>query len=317
MAAIRRAMKWQEPADTITARDWLAQFTRDERILGIFQSLTAAMQTINLHEQPAGSFVRFLKWSSQARGFGHPPGGFLALMESLAGVIKAKGGDVWTGCAARKILVDRWTARGIVVAQGREEIAVEANVVVSDAGPGPTVDLAGRENFDKSYLVQLQESVRPIPLVWISISSDRPLMEGAGPFFVTGAPRVNALYSPTAICPEVAPPGKHLVQSGGAPPSSSAPFNAREEIALNLQDLKEILPGLDRHGEVLLAQTFSGGWPACRTWPGYEMPVMTPVENLYNVGDGVCPPGMSGSAGSAQSARLVVADIKKRFPRGS
>jgi hypothetical protein len=36
------------------------------------------------------------------------------------------------------------------------------------------------------------------------------------------------------------------------------------------------------------------------------------VENLYNVGDGVAPLVPLGLPGCAESARIVVADIKQR-----
>jgi hypothetical protein len=41
-------------------------------------------------------------------------------------------------------------------------------------------------------------------------------------------------------------------------------------------------------------------------WPGYMMPVDTPVAGLFNVGDGCTPPGTIGTEGSAASARAVV-----------
>jgi hypothetical protein len=70
-------------------------------------------------------------------------------------------------------------------------------------------------------------------------------------------------------------------------------------------------------GELLSAHNFTGNWPFLRAWPGYYLPRKTPVEHLYDVGDATVPPGEVMGSGSAESARLIVEDIKKRIPLGS
>jgi len=45
------------------------------------------------------------------------------------------------------------------------------------------------------------------------------------------------------------------------------------------------------------------------TCPGIVCPVTTPVENLWNVGDGCTPPGTIGTEGAASSAREVAKQI--------
>lgn len=55
-------------------------------------------------------------------------------------------------------------------------------------------------------------------------------------------------------------------------------------------------------------------WRAC-PWPGCELPQKTPIENLYNVGDGVKVSGWIGLEASAQTGRLVAEDIQARFRR--
>jgi phytoene dehydrogenase-like protein len=46
-----------------------------------------------------------------------------------------------------------------------------------------------------------------------------------------------------------------------------------------------------------------------RRWPGYPMPTKTPIENLYNVGDGCMPPGTVGIEACALSAKSVARQI--------
>ena len=122
--------------------------------------------------------------------------------------------------------------------------------------------------------------------------------------------------TPTIECPDFAPEGKHLYVSGGAPLNTTEPFDLKEEIDLNIQDLKEILPGFEEHAEILMTSCYRNDWPAFRTLPGESLPVRTPIENLYNTGDANAPKGMAGSIGAAESARIIAEDIKTRRESG-
>lgn len=129
--------------------------------------------------------------------------------------------------------------------------------------------------------------------------------------------RLAGICCPTNLCPELAPPGKSQLEGWAAPKSCSGPFNRKEEIELVIQDLRENLPGFDKYAEVLTVKTVGGGdWPAVRSWPGYMMPQATPVDNLYNVGDAVTPEGYLGAPGPAQSARIVMEEVKSRIKPG-
>jgi len=98
----------------------------------------------------------------------------------------------------------------VVVEKEGKEIEIIAPVIVNDTGPKRMVELVGDENFDRGYLMQLRESLRPVPVIWIWVASDRPPVDFFGPLVVTDARRVNAIFSPSAICSEVASAGKSL-----------------------------------------------------------------------------------------------------------
>lgn len=315
MDALRKAMSWYEPSYSISFRAWLKQFTLNPRIHGLFQGLIASMHTINSDELPAGEMIRYLKTMAPIRKFGYPPGGFISIMEALAKKVKDCGGQVRVRTRVKKIASEKGRIKGVFVIKDGKETEVGARVVISNAGPRLTVELAGRENFDKAYLKHLYESPGPSPLIWITLASERPLIENTGTLIPTEARRINLLHCPTLTCPEVAPRGKHFLDAGGAPLSSSAPFNILKEIELNLQDLKELLPHFDK-AEILAMRTYHGAWPAYRAWPGHDMPQRTSIENLYNVGDGAKPSGWAGMPASAESARIVIEDVKKRIRPG-
>ena len=317
MAAVERSISWQEPSVFISLRDWLLQYTHNELVLRIFQTICVGHLGANLHEVPATEFFRYFKHPVVTQIRGYAPEGNVAIMDSLADAIRDRGGEFWTRCRARRILVKDQAARGLIVEREGEEVDVRARAVVSNAGPRRTVELAGSENFDKGYLREVKERLKPGShiLLYVTMPSDQPL---PARLYLTDTRRLFAIRCMTALCPELAPPGKHLIFASGLPSSSLPPINFKLETELCLQDLRESIPGFDRYAEVLYVHCFRGGsdWPLYHSYSGYDLPQKTSVVNLYNVGDGVKPPGWIGLEACAESARLVVADIRERIEPG-
>jgi phytoene dehydrogenase-like protein len=236
----------------------------------------------------------------------------MKLMESLAKVVREKGGDVRTRCRAKRIIVTNGRATGVIAETDGSEIEITAEVVISNVGPKKTVELAGSENFDKGYLKEMRETLRPAPIIMIALACDRPLTEHPM-IIVTDARRVNCIICPTLACPELAPKGKHLLEVGCAPESSIGPINFKKEMEFIMQDIRENLPDFDRYAKILLARRHYADWPGSHTWSGYDLPQKTPVENLYNVGDGVKPSGFTGTSASALSGRIVAEEVRRRI----
>ena len=76
-------------------------------------------------------------------------------------------------------------------------------------------------------------------------------------------------------------------------------------------DLRDLIPDFEKRARVLLAGCYQGDWPGMHAWPGRDLPNRTPIENLYNVGDGVKRPGMTALPGVVASAVHVVQDVLK------
>jgi len=310
MAALRRAFAWSEPSGSISVRDWLLQYTQNDKVLAIFRGLTT-YQCVNFRDMPAGEFMRQLKLGGGATA-GAPPQGFLELMKQLVKSIEAKGGQVWTGCRVRHIIVEDGGTKGIVVGREGDQLEITANAVISDAGPQQTMELSGNENFDKGYLKELREKVRPLSYIGLAISSDRPLVDFRGVMFFPEGRRQVSVMCTSLVYPEYAPPRKHLLQAWAAPDSSFLPLDPAKEIDMVVQDLREAIPRFDREAEILHVSYWQKDWPMYRALPG-AISQKTPIENLYNVGDGVAPLVPLGLPGCAQSARMVVDDIKQRI----
>ena len=95
--------------------------------------------------------------------------------------------------------------------------------------------------------------------------------------------------------------------------SSVPPLDRKREMELCMQDLECLIPDFEKRARILRAGFYHGRWPGMHSWPGKDLPQKTPIENLYNVGDGVKPAGTTGLPGAAASALAVVEDIEMRM----
>jgi phytoene desaturase len=316
--AMRRADTWEKPSNEITLRDWLLQYTSNENVHALFQNVCAAFIIANAHEASAQEFFDIRTGMMRSYGAAcFPLGGSIKLMESLAAVIRSRGGDVWTRSPASNILVSDQKTRGVVVDTPKGEVEITANAVISNAGPKRTVEMAGREHFDKGFLSEV-DSMRPSFQMWIATISDRPLYDW--PMITTlKTRRMINMMIPSMVIPGLAPEGKHIHYSISGPAEQSGHWNMKEEVDLHIQDLKDNVPLFSTHGEVLHVGCYHGGWPTITNTPfaGYQpMKQKTPIENLYQVGEAVGPRGwMGGTPGCALTARLVVDEIMKRAER--
>jgi phytoene dehydrogenase-like protein len=317
LSALKRAMTWDEPSAKMTIGEWIGQYTHNRKILDLWWGMSTAFLGENLEEAPANEFFSALKaGSGEKRELGIPPQGLGPLNEDLADYIKQKKGTIWTGCRAKQILVEDELVKGVMIQKGTEEIEIQARAVISNVGPAGTVRLAGKDHFSVGYLRELREKIRPMPVVSIHSAADRPFTDYQGVLIISGSRKINFTLCPTNLCPEHAPRNKHLLVTFGAPESALLPVDWKKEIELNIQDIKDHFPEFNRSGKILMAQVWRGEWPGMRSWPGYMVSQKTPVELLYNVGDGVVPQGMYGSFGAAASAKIVVEDLAMRIRPG-
>ena len=307
MSVLKRALWWYEPPDTISFDDWLAQFTRNKTMHNLFQCMVAAWAGANSWELTAGQWFRILKGMTVG---GKPfilKNGVKDITDALGKVIRDNKGEIFTKTAAKRIIIEDTTARGVIAEREGGKLEIEAKVVISNVGPKMTIRLGGEDNFDRAYLKEVVERVRAAAGIDYMITSDRPLLEPSTVLFTADTQRLECFVS------ERTADGKYILRTASVPESTIL-YSPKKEYEIFLQDLKETFPDFERcGGRILIARNFYGDWPFYRTWPGDCIGTKTSVENLYNVGDGVIPEGWVGGSGAAESARVVVEDIQARL----
>jgi len=155
-----------------------------------------------------------------------------------------------------------------------------------------------------------------VALLWLlqrqATVSDEPLFPHRASFLAAGLRRIVTGVPLTNICPEWAPDGRHIIGFDGTPKSCLAKMDVADERRANVEDVYSLFPDLEaRGGRVLDVQLRDIDDPdvVARSWPGYQVPVETPLPNLYNVGDACAPDGFIATPAAAMSARLAVERI--------
>lgn len=309
--AIREGLRTPPEELAGSFRDWLGRHTRNEAVLGLFQGFCAALMGTSLHEIPAAEFFRFLGGSSKGSRFGLAAHGNGSLMEALAGGIQERGGEILRSARCSAIVTENGAVRGVeYTVSGGTTGRVRADCVVSNLGPRATMALAEDETlFAGPWRERLEAHPWDAPIVHFSFLLDRPLLEDLDGSLVFGNTR-NLIYLeiPSNISPHIAPGGGALHTAYGAPADARV-RDLRDDAENTLRELEENFPGVRERARFLVRARHSGPSPGMHRWPGYMMPVETPVTNLYNVGDGATPPGTIGTEGSAASAREAVRRI--------
>jgi phytoene desaturase len=312
--AMMNAVTWTEPSNSMSFLDWITQYTDNPDLLAVFQCLVTSIFGLRLSEVPAGAYFRMIAETEKAglKTSGFPLHGGGAVSNALVRAIRGRGCEVWRHCPTRRVNIDNGRATGVLVTRRGKECGIQAQAVISNAGPRQTVELVGKERLSAGYVKEV-ESLKSVPIIRVAATSDEPLIEGSSVRLLTEARRMLLVWTPSNGNPHIAPEGKHLLAGFAFPSSAYPPFNFEDDIKLCLQDLRDFIPGFDERAEILRIDTFHGDWPEYGTHSGYGLPLKTPIEGLYLVGDTTAPLGWFGSPAAVKSARLVTADVMQRY----
>jgi len=302
------ARKGEYPEEQLTLEQWIGSATSNQTVHRLFRNLAAAIFAVNADEIPARAFLTYFMEKGAFRKFGFHPDGTVGVCQALADVVTREGGQIWLDSEVVKLYSEGDRVTGATVRRGDELVEVGCGAAISNIGPVATIQLLGDESLDPEYVAQIQKLSKPTANFIIHVASDEPLLDTPGLIVFSATERVCNAGNMTATCPELAPPGKHLTVVYAVPRPAVGDFDVERELELSLQELHDELPGMAT-AEVIDARAMYGDWPAQRALSGYEMPRKTPLDNLWNVGDGVRDYGSGGTQSCAETARDVVTAV--------
>ena len=311
MRGYYKKMRGINQEEIITVRDWLLQYTENEKVHDAFDTLCTGLMMAHSWELPVSKFFLFQEMTK----FYISPDGNLSIAKELARVVE-KTGAIWTNSPARKIMIKEGKATSVIVEKAGKQIEIKCKIVISNTGAKSTVSLAGKENFDNEYLEKMRIKLRPSPCLLVLIASDKPLcLEGIndGLEIIMGSRRIKTVIPISNICPELVPPGQHLIYTSAKSESTLHPMDIKYEMQQVKSDIREFFPDFEKHGRILKMRACGiiNEWPEGRTWLGYGMPLETPISNLFNVGDSCIAPGLIGTPGSVESGYRLVDIVEK------
>lgn len=304
------------PGAELSTADWVAKYTKNEAVQGVFRNMCASVFAVGSEELPARVFLTYFTRKSAFKRFGFCPDGTIGIWQSLASTITARGGEVWLSSEVERIHVTDGLVTGATVRRDGERVHVGCRFAVSDVGPAATVGLVGPENLPEDYREQVRIKNRPCSMLSINFASQDRLLDIPGMLLFSTTKRLCYVANFTDTCPETAPPGWNLYVGASVPKPSVGDFDEDNEIELLKADLREQVPGFDR-ARILSTAVMRDDWPPQRAVAGYDMPHTTPIPNLWNVGDGVKEYANGGTTACAETAKLVVDHIREKFPVGA
>lgn len=301
------------PEAELSTAEWVAKYTKNESVHGIFRNMCGSVFAVGSEELPARVFLTYFTRKSAFKKFGFCPDGTIGVWKALADVVEGNGGEVWLDSEVRSLTVTDGRISGAAVSRGGETVEVTSRFTVSDIGPFATLDLVGRDKFPADYVAQVDKADRPCAMISVNFASREPLVEAPGLTSFAQSRRLCYVANFTALCPEMAPEGWNLYQGTAVPKPAIGDFDEKAETELLLQDLRDEIPGFDS-ARILSINVTRDGWPPQRAVAGYDLPHTTPIANLWNVGDAVKEYANGGTTACAETAQIVVDTIREQFP---
>jgi phytoene desaturase len=290
------------PEEKMTTKQWLEQYTSNETVHALFRNLCAAIFAVNAEELPARAFLTYFAIKGAFKRFGFCPRGTVGLWNDLAGGIRSKGGEIWTGAFVAGMHTQDGRVTALDIVRNGVSQRVEAGVVISNIGPSATVALSGAEAFGADYVEKARTQPRPAANIVINFATQKRLLDVPGLITFGRTRRLCNMGELTATCPELAPAGWYMYVAYAVPRPAIGDFDEKVEIEESLQDLRDLFPGF-ADAKMLSIRVMRGEWPAQRSCAGFDMPQDTPLANLWHVGDAVKEYGDGGTQACAYTGR--------------
>lgn len=309
MTTARRALSGEEAVPPeITAKEWVSRMTDNPLIHGMFDFFIRAMSAINYEDIPADRYVNYLRTFGRLKGVTTTVRqGNGGVTRALVELIKTWGGDVITLAEVREVVTKDGRVNGVVFRDRRGVTRdVRTDCVISNAGPEATVKLIGAHNVPPDYLRAVGELV-PTMATTVIWSYDEPLGDYNGFYSFIDTPRLTTVWEPYHLWPDYTAGGKCCAYAFMTMKSD----DVEAEFAKGMTEVYANFPALGK-AEIVTSLMMRDGWPILRA-SGAGLPVKTPLDGLYSVGDGNMPDGWLCGEGVVMGVHEAVQGVRAAF----
>lgn len=296
--------------------EWVNRFTRNKRIHNLVDNVCGAFFAGSGEDVLAEVFLFCLTQGTSFKSIGYTVGGTIEVWKGLSNWIESQGGEVWLNSPVKRLIFGSdGLVTGAEIEHEGQTVSVSVDVVVSNVGPLNTVRIAGAENFPVGYAESVEKATDGAAIITMHFASPKPLVQWPGLALIGKSRRLT--YAGNFSAPEqkrILRPGEWYLYSGASTPRPArGDFDLEKEKQLLIADLKDYFPGFDESMIVAIDVT-AHEWPAQRAITGFDLPIETPVANLWNVGDGVKEFGDAGTAACTRTANRAVKQVIESFP---
>ncbi len=225
--------------------------------------------------------------------WGTAVGGTAAIVDGLEQVIQRNHGEIATRTQVKSIMLENGKACGVKLMDGR---TIKAEVVVHNAGIKRLIQLVGEENLPQEYVTHLRGAVPAVVAALILGLNEALLGDEHSLLHSMGWERTLNSYAPTFFDPNLAPPGKHMLDVFWV---MQPPYDLKYELELVRTQLREIFPNFDQAVELQVPMFFSGAWTAEMAHRlgqsgGERLDPVSPIPGLLLAGYDCIGYGMAG-----------------------
>ena len=309
MTTTRKALTGEQAVSgELTAKEWVSSMTDNALIHGMFDFFIRAMSAINYEDIPANRYVNYLRTFGRLKGVTTTVrDGNGGATRALIELIRQQGGDVITLAEANEVVIQDGRATAVVFKDRRGITRdIQADCVISNVGPKATLKLAGVHNLSIDYQRAVNELVPTVAttVIW---SYDEPLGDYNGFYSFIDTPRLTTVWEPYHLWPTYTAGGKCCAYAFMTMKSN----DVETELAEGMAEVHANFPVLSK-ADVVKSLMMRDNWPILRA-SGVGLPVKTPVDGLYSVGDGNMPDGWLCGEGVIMGVHEAVNDIKAHF----
>lgn len=304
------------PKKDESTTEWLSRFTCNKDIHGLVDNVCGAFFAGAGSDVPAEVLLHCLTKGTSFKNIGFTVGGTIEVWKGLTNYVQANGGEIWLNSSVKRLLFDsNGLVCGAEIEHNGEMVIVETKVTISNIGPLNTVRLVNSEHFTVGYAEAVERATAGAAIITMHFASSKPLVKWPGLALVGNSRRMT--YAGNFSAPEqkrILRPGEwYLYCAASTPRPARGEFDLEKEKQLLIADIKDYFPGFDE-SMLLQIDVTAHDLPAQRAITGYDLPVETPVANLWNVGDGVKEFGDAGTAACTRTANKVVKQVIESFP---